>query len=205
MDCNSVEFDYIAENIFAPIYPIIARSILQRSGIQTGSLLDLGCGGGHLAMALCEQGNFSDVTLADLSQVALDMAQKRAEEHGVSPVCVCANVEKLPMADNSFDLIASRGSMPFWEHQETAFREIFRVLKPGGCAYVGCGLGNKELQKSIREKMGEHGFACFDHSLSKALTNEAYIALFEQMGAEWEIINNEDEGRWLLFRKKNVK
>lgn len=205
MDCKSVEFDYIAENIFAPIYPDIAHAILQRTGIKTGSLLDLGCGGGHLGFALWEQGNFSDLTLSDLSQTALDLAEKRAEKLGVSVSCVCANVEKLPFADGSFDLVSSRGSMPFWEHQETAFQEIFRVLKPGGCAYIGCGLASKVKQESIREKMKENGFACFDHSLSKALSTEEYIALFQQWGADWEVIANEEEGRWFLFRKKNAE
>ncbi len=203
MNCNSLEYDKIAEGVFAPIFPDIAKAIVRRTDIHQGKLLDVGCGGGHLGLALLKEGDY-EATFLDIQETAIDIAARHAEERGVNARFVRSDVAALPFPDESFDLVASRGSMPFWEEQEKAFRELFRVLRPGGAAYVGGGLGGRAHQERIRAFMKEHkkGPSCMDRSQSKALSTEAYIALFRELGAEWEVIENEDEGRWFLFRKK---
>jgi SAM-dependent methyltransferase len=45
------------------------------------------------------------------------------------------------VAETSFDLIGSRGSMPFWRDHVQAMKEIPRVLRPGGIASIGGGPG----------------------------------------------------------------
>ena len=50
------------------------------------------------------------------------------------------DAESMPFEDNFADLIVSRGSMFFWNDQTKVFKEIYRVLKPNGMAYIGCGL-----------------------------------------------------------------
>lgn len=44
----------------------------------------------------------------------------------------CENIEALTFPDSSFDLITSTGLMEHVEHDDVGFREIARVLKPGG-------------------------------------------------------------------------
>ena len=51
---KSPDFPYIAENIFAPIYPVIAAHIVEQSGIKQGICLDLGCGIASLGIAVAE-------------------------------------------------------------------------------------------------------------------------------------------------------
>jgi 2-polyprenyl-3-methyl-5-hydroxy-6-metoxy-1,4-benzoquinol methylase len=50
MSRNAMEFDKIAQEIFFPIYPVIADDILKLTGIRSGRLLDVGSGGGHLGL-----------------------------------------------------------------------------------------------------------------------------------------------------------
>ena len=69
MQCDSLEYDRFAEEVFGPIYPDIAKVILERSGVNCGRLLDLGCGGGHLGFALMELGDF-DASFLDLREGA---------------------------------------------------------------------------------------------------------------------------------------
>ena len=198
---DHLSYDAFATRVFGPIYPDIAAAILERTGIRQGKLLDLGCGGGHLGLALMEQGQFA-AAFCDISPEAVALTEKRITEAGYRADFVVGSAEMLPFQDQSFDLVASRGSMPFWDDQEKAFSEIYRVLKPGGWAYVGGGLGGKKHQQRIRELMGEEGRSrCFDKSRSKSLSNEAYIRLFEKWGARYRIVENEDEGRWFLFEK----
>ena len=53
------EFDDIAEQVFYPIYDVIAQDLLEETGIVSGSMLDVGCGGGHLGFAVMAK---SDLT-----------------------------------------------------------------------------------------------------------------------------------------------
>jgi ubiquinone/menaquinone biosynthesis C-methylase UbiE len=45
---------------------------------------------------------------------------------------ICGNVNQLPFADHSFDVIYARWLLEHLEHPSIAFREFHRVLKPGG-------------------------------------------------------------------------
>ena len=47
---KALEFDEIAERIFAPIYPVLAAQIMAETGIKRGNCLDIGCGGGLLGL-----------------------------------------------------------------------------------------------------------------------------------------------------------
>jgi SAM-dependent methyltransferase len=57
----------------------------------------------------------------------------------------------MPFTDGAVDLVVSRGSLPFWENRSRAFREIYRVLKPGGVAYVGGGFGTEQIKSRVFE------------------------------------------------------
>lgn len=202
------EYDEIAETVFAPIYPDIARAMLERTGVRSGRLLDIGCGGGHVGLEVLRQGQFSSAVFADKNEEALALVGQRLEERGLAGMArtslqdVCA----LDLPDESFDLIVSRGSMPFWEDQRAAFSNLYRVLAPGGFGYVGGGLGGAQHVKRVREafaaRRGTSGeFKCFDRSQSKALDDDAYRSLFAELGGEVGIIANPDEGHWIIFGK----
>ena len=204
MNINSVEYDKIAEGIFGPIYRDIAKVIIERTGVEKGDLLDLGCGGGHLGFAMDELGDYT-LNFSDIRDEALNIAKSRADEKGIEALYIQSDVHDLKMDDNSFDIVVSRGSMPFWEDQVKAFSEIYRVLRPGAWAYIGGGLGGAKHQKRIRELQKENGGPdCFDRSKSKSLSTESYVNMFKKWGADYKIVENKDEGRWFLFRKKGL-
>lgn len=52
MKIDAKSFDQVARTVFAPVYPVIARQIIERTGITHGVCLDVGCGGGYLGAAL---------------------------------------------------------------------------------------------------------------------------------------------------------
>ncbi|MEG2025813.1 MAG: class I SAM-dependent methyltransferase, partial [Gordonibacter sp.] len=179
-----------------------------------GRVLDVGCGGGHLGFAVLKQGNFTSLSLFDENEQALDVAQRRAEERGLAEQVegayagdVCT-LELPAVGGKPFDLIVSRGSMPFWEDQRAAFANLFGLLAPGGRGYVGGGLGSAELAADIAERMaalraenGGEGPHLFDRSQSKALDDDAYLELFAELGGTCEVIANKGEGHWIMFGK----
>jgi SAM-dependent methyltransferase len=99
------------------------RFFVRRLAGRGGALLDLGCGGGW---ALFANGRVS---------VGVDIAQRSLEAaRTIYSLTVAAHWTKLPFPDNSFDTVVSSdvlGHVPF-EEKDRVFRELYRVLKPGG-------------------------------------------------------------------------
>lgn len=199
-------YDDIAENVFFPVYEEIADSMLERTGVKGGRLLDVGCGGGHMGFAVMRRAPFTG-TFIDLRENAKETTLERAKEQGMEDKCSfhIMDVHALEFPDNTFDLIVSRGSMPFWENMEQAVSELYRVLAPGGKAYIGGGCGSPKLRESIEQKMKERQREPFDRMKDKdnwkSVPTEEFIRFFTALGSPYEIIENTGEGRWFIFGK----
>ncbi len=154
MERSAEEFDRIAREVFAPVYPVIARRLLAWSGVRTGICLDLGSGPALLAIALARDSALSVYAL-DSDPATASIARRNIAEAGldrrVAPIV--GDVHCIPFVDNSVSLIASRGSIYFWEDRPRTFREIERVLRPGGVACVGGSFGTVGLREQIFARM----------------------------------------------------
>jgi SAM-dependent methyltransferase len=94
-------------------------------------VLEVGCGSAPCARWLATQG--ARVTALDLSAGMLRYAAAAGEATGIDVPLVRANAERLPFAAGSFDLACSAfGGVPFVADIAGTFREIARVLRPGG-------------------------------------------------------------------------
>ncbi|MGI6728462.1 MAG: class I SAM-dependent methyltransferase [Anaerovoracaceae bacterium] len=198
------DYDEIADKIFFPIYGVIADSIIEKTQITDGQLIDIGCGGGHLGLTLMQKTNLKG-TLVDIKDAAIEIALQRAKEWGLADRvdATVQDVHNMEFDDGFADLIISRGSMIFWEDQEKAFREIYRVLAPGGRTYIGTGLGNTAVREQIRAKMKKKdpNWPKNIHKNSKALSTDQYKKMFSDWGLDFEIIDNKDQGRWIILKK----
>ena len=198
------DFDQIAEEVFFPIYDIIAEDIIRSTGRISGRLLDIGCGGGHLGLSLLKKTAYRG-TFVDISKEAIEIAEKRGREWSLKERSefIVGDVHHLPFPDNHFDLIISRGSMGFWEDQKAAFLEIYRVLAPGGKTYIGSGLGNKETKKEIFEKMKKITPGWPDDLKERlvSLSTQGYRELFEALGFDFRIEESQERGRWIIIEK----
>lgn len=156
MEINAVEFDRVAREVFAPVYPVLARQIIDRTGISNGSCLDVGCGGGYLGLALARISGLETI-LFDESQDMLNLAQEYIRHSGLESrvTTMLGDVHDISLKDESINLVVSRGSMFFWNDRVRAFREIYRILAPGGAAMIGGGFGSADLLREIEAKMLE--------------------------------------------------
>ncbi|MEZ4868057.1 MAG: methyltransferase domain-containing protein [Caldilineaceae bacterium] len=102
---------------------------VQLTGDET--VLDAGCGAGHTALAFAPQ--VKGVTAVDFTTTMLEQGRRLAAERSLHNVEFRpGDVEQLPFADASFDLVVSRYSAHHWPHPGQALREFRRVLRPGG-------------------------------------------------------------------------
>ncbi|VDM73450.1 unnamed protein product [Strongylus vulgaris] len=100
-------------------------------------IIDVAGGTGDIAFRLQKRiANGGKVTVVDINQNMLDVGQERArKDRGVIASkleWVCANAEKLPFEDNSFDLYTISFGIRNCTHVDQVVAEAFRVLKPGG-------------------------------------------------------------------------
>lgn len=205
MDLSAEEFDQVAREVFAPIYPIIAGQIIDRSGVTKGTCLDLGCGSGYLGLALAGITELS-VCLLDKSPEMLKIADQNIIASGFESKMrtMLGDVQDIPLPDRSVDLAVSRGSIFFWENRVKAFSEIFRVLAPGGCACIGGGFGTPELKRQITEKMLKISEE-WSGMVKKNTGKENEKAFNDELRAagipQYEVVRD-DKGLWITIRRK---
>ena len=202
---KAYEFDEIAQNVFLPIYPLIAKQIKRETKIDDGLCLDIGCGGGHLGFALMKMTNL-DIIFLDNNKDALDIANKRSQDLEVEyrANTILGDVQKIPLKDKSINLVISRGSLWFWEDKNKSLEEIYRVLKEDGIAYIGGGFGDEETKKQVYEKMKQRDGEDFGEKRKKFTTGndvEFYTGILEEIGIKNFDIKDDEEGLWLIIRK----
>lgn len=102
--------------------------------VQGAKVLDGGCGTGRLSLELARRG--LSVTGVDLSAGMLEVARKRTGHRG-NITLMQADMEKLPFPSFSYDLVVAVTALEFTPHPDTAVRELWRLVKPGGSMVVG--------------------------------------------------------------------
>ena len=103
--------------------------------LQPGErVLDLGSGAGTDSLVAAQMvGASGQVTGIDMTPEMLERARRSAEAMGaVNVEFVEGEVETLPFPDESFDVVISNGVIDLVPDKDAVFREIFRVLDPGG-------------------------------------------------------------------------
>lgn len=101
--------------------------------LSDARVLDLGCGAGHASFIAAQ--HVKEVVAYDLSEKMLTVVAKTAEERGYHHLTTRQGyAEKLPFANDEFDIVISRYSAHHWHDVGSALREVRRVLKPGGKA-----------------------------------------------------------------------
>lgn len=193
-----------ANGPYAPVYPVIADQIIEASNLKNGHCLDIGCGGGQLGLMIGKKADFK-ITAFDINPYALEFARENAFDMGLSFKFgwMLGDVHKIPLDDESVDLCVSRGSMWEWEDLSKAFLEIYRVLKPGAKAFIGCTFGTKEILDKIIEDMNENNPKWNEMRLNRFKENpvEKYKDSIEQAGISNYLIEESYTGRWIILEK----
>jgi malonyl-CoA O-methyltransferase len=94
-------------------------------------ILDVGSGTGEATQALSRRFKQARTIALDFALPMLQRARRRGSWLR-RPRCVCADAERLPLAERSVDLVFSNATLQWCNDLEGTFREFLRVMRPDG-------------------------------------------------------------------------
>ncbi|WP_353720245.1 arsenite methyltransferase [Dyadobacter sp. 676] len=148
--------------------------------IEAGdTVIDLGSGAGNDAfVARAEAGSEGRVIGIDFTPAMIERARLNAEARGFNNVEFRqGDIEKMPVSANIADVIVSNCVLNLVPNKDGVFREIFRVLKPGGHFSISDIVLVGDLPDSLRSA-AEMYAGC----VSGAIQKDEYLALIEVNG-----------------------
>lgn len=181
---QDLEFDACCTTDYDPTYikNLTEEVLAKRYGcgspipelLEGATVLDLGCGAGpdcYIASQLV--GPEGMVIGVDMTDEQLEVARRNIEPHmerfGYSKPNVDFRkgfIEEIPVEDNSVDVVISNCVINLSNNKEAVFREIWRVLKPGGEFYIADIVADRRIPARLQEN---------EMLWSECLTGAAYV------------------------------
>lgn len=127
---------------------------VDRAGLKPGEVvLDLGSGPGFDALlAACKVGLQGLVIGVDMTPEMIDRARNNAAQAGADNVRFeLAEIEMLPLDDAAVDAAVSNCVINLSPDKPAVYRELFRVLKPGGRLCIADVLLEKDIPPNLKQ------------------------------------------------------
>jgi SAM-dependent methyltransferase len=143
------------------------------------TVLDLGSGAGFDCFLAAEKvGKGGRVIGVDMTPEMIEKARENARKGNYANVEFrLGEIENLPVADNFVDVVISNCVINLVPDKRSVFKEVFRVLKPGGRLMISDIVLLKELPALIKNSI-EAYIGCF----SGAIMRDEYISAIEATG-----------------------
>jgi len=143
------------------------------------TVLDLGSGAGFdCFLAANKVGPAGKVIGVDMTAEMVEKAKKNAQKgHYANVEFRLGEIERLPVDGNSVDVVISNCVINLVPDKSDAFKEAYRVLKPGGRLMVSDVVLLKSLPKSIQNSV-EAYIGC----LSGAMMKDNYLQVISKAG-----------------------
>jgi len=159
--------------------------------INAGNIvLDLGSGAGFdCFLASKKVGTSGKVIGIDITKEMVEKATTLAEKYGYKNVeFKLGEIESLPIADNSIDIVISNCVINLVPDKEKAFKEIYRVLKKNGKIY----LSDIVLLENISDDI-KNNEELLAGCVGGALLKDDYIGIIKKIGFDVKILGEDKD------------
>lgn len=132
---DTLIYDTIAAQAVSELF--LPKMVEVISSLKTGArVLDVGCGGGQLAIELARKRPDLVINGLDLSSAQVKRASNRAAAAGVQTEYFQGSALDLPFKPETFDLVYSVASIKHWPDYRAGLKECLRLVKPGGLLII---------------------------------------------------------------------
>ena len=152
------------------------------------TVVDLGSGAGNdCFIARAEAGEDGRIIGIDFTPAMIDKARENAIKLGFSNVEFRqGDIEKMPLSNNVADVVVSNCVLNLVPDKDAVFKEIFRVLKPGGHFSISDVVLEGELPEGLK-KDAEMYAGC----VSGAIQKQEYLELITKNGFSNVVVQKE--------------
>lgn len=175
------------------------------------SVLDLGSGAGFdCFIAARKVGDKGRVIGVDMTPEMIEKARANAEQNGIDNVEFRpGEIENLPLPESSVDVVISNCVINLSVDKLRVFREIYRVLKPGGRLAISDIVLLKELPEKIRENMNAYT-ACVSGALHidryvEHIRDAGFKELEVEIGRSTICLDNDEDSLADVIASANIK
>ena len=167
------------------------NSVSYANLVEGEELIDLGCGAGmDLFLAASKVGKTGKAVGVDFSPDMIERGQLLIDKYEYTNVeMVASSIDKMPFETGTFDVAISNCVLNLLPDKALAFKEIFRVLKPGGRFVVADIVLKKALPQELMQNL-----AAIVGCLGRAVDHETYMEHLSGAGfVEGKIVNQEKD------------
>jgi ubiquinone/menaquinone biosynthesis C-methylase UbiE len=197
----------MSKEMHLPTNYFIAHEINQKFGTDNGVAIDIGAGDVSLAI------NIAKIT--HLKVYAMNISKKNCltdknmynEKLEGRLISINGNPQEMPFDDEFADLIVSKSTLFSWKNMPETFKEINRVLKPGGTVYIGGCTSKNEMKTKNKTNKGKNKKDCvFGHCQKNCKVGLDTIEnAVNQAEIKGYLLISDESGVWLSFEKNLIK
>ena len=133
-DSVATRYDLMNDLLSAGLHRVWKAYTVAVANVRPGDkVLDIAGGTGDLARAFAAKvGDRGTVVHSDINESMLRVGRDRLLDEGLALPSIVCDAERLPFADDAFNLVSVAFGLRNMTHKERALAEMRRVLRPGG-------------------------------------------------------------------------
>lgn len=188
--------------LWSRIYPYLAAQVMEYFGRSDGDVLELGPFAGGISMELARLHLGLNITIAAKDSGVVEYLRKEIEGAALGREIAlrCSELKGIAFADSLFDLVIFRGAYFFLDEEGKILREIHRILREDGFAFIGGGYG-KNTPQTLIDEIADRSRELNDRLGRRRVTVDGVRDMVDKAGlSDHSRIENEG-GLWLLIRK----
>lgn len=188
--------------LWRKIYPYLADQVMGYYGRSDGDVLELGPFAGGISAKLASRHPGLSITIAAEDAGVVGYLRKEIEGARLDREIAlrCSELKGLAFADSLFDLVIFRGAYFFLDEEGKILREIHRILREDGLAFIGGGYG-KNAPQALIDEIADRSRELNDRLGRRRVTVDGVREMVDKAGlSDHSRIENEG-GLWLLIRK----
>lgn len=170
-------YDRNAKKMQMAIYKSYVQKIITLTK-EEDSILEVAPGPGYMTIELAKSGNYKIIGM-DISKTFIEIAKQNAINAGVKIDFQQGSASEMPFSNECFDCIVCTAAFKNFNDPIKSLNEIFRVLKPGGFAWIDDikhDITKSDVNELVKNTMNAKGLSAFfmKWSFNKILKKSAY-------------------------------